>query len=141
MIPLDSEHRIKFSLPIYCDFVYLLRCLDEMLCMFFSSIIDSKVINNEGEGDGYGFVGLEYWGEFNRLVSVLLQVLFKYVMCNYSSLWKTIHSLLNIYIDFVSVFNVSEFILIDNPLDYDVKGQLNVFVTVHWCVEIKVCYF
>ena len=46
-----------------------------MLCMLFSKIIDSKVINNEGEGNGYVFVGLESWGDFNMLIYVLLQVL------------------------------------------------------------------
>ena len=43
--------------------------------MLFSNIIDYKLINNECEGHGYGFVGLDYWGEFNKLISVLLQAI------------------------------------------------------------------
>ena len=74
VIPFDSECRIKFPLRIDFDFVQLFECLDEMLCMLISNILNSKVIKNEGEGDGYGFMGPESWGEFYRLISLLLQV-------------------------------------------------------------------
>ena len=48
--------------------------------MLISNLLDSKVINNECEGDGYGFMGPEYLCEFNRFTSLLLQVIFKSVM-------------------------------------------------------------
>ena len=70
-----------------------------MLCMLFSNILDYKVINNKGEGYGYVFLGPDSWVGFNRMISVLLQVLLKYVMCNYLILWKTIHTLYNLNID------------------------------------------
>ena len=83
-------------------------------------------------------MGLESWGEFNRSRTVLLQVLFKYVMCNFSILWKTIHGCSNFDIEFSNVCNFRGVILIDNLLGYDVKGELLIFVAVHWCVDIKV---
>ena len=55
--PLDSERRIQLPFPINCDFLYLLECVDEMICRLISNILDFKVINNEVEGDGYSFVG------------------------------------------------------------------------------------
>ena len=91
-----------------------MRCLDEMLCMMFSNILYYKVINNEGELYGSGFMSTELWDELNRLISVLLQVLFKYFMWNSSSLWKTVHDLSNINIDFDIVWNFSDVIFIDN---------------------------
>ena len=119
---------------------HISECLDLMLCMFSSHIMYSKVINNEGEVDGSGFVGPYYWGEFNRLISVLLQVIFKYVMCDSSRLCKTIHVLLNTNIDCSIVRNVIEVILIDYLLGYHVKGKLHVSVMFSWCIVIKVCY-
>ena len=105
--------------------------------MLLSNTFYLKVINNGGEGYRSVLVGPESWGEFNRLISVLIQIIFKYVMCNYFSLWNTIHDLSNINIDFSVVGNVSEVISIDNFLGYDFKGKLYIFVTVHWYVEIK----
>ena len=105
--------------------------------MFLSNILDSIIITNEGEGDGSGFVGPESWCEVYKLISVILQVLLRSVMCNYSSLWKTIHSLSNIDIEFAIVCNFSEIIFTDNFLRYDINGKLHIFVTIHWCVEIK----
>ena len=61
-------------------------------------------------------------------------------MCNYSSLHKNIHALSNFNIDFAIVCNVSEFILINNILRCDVEVKLHIFVTVHWCADIKVWY-
>ena len=82
----------------------------------------------------------ESWGKCYRLISVILQVIFKSVICKYSILWKNIHTLLNTYIDFYIMWNVSEVVFIDNLLGFGVKGQFHVFVKVHWCVEIKVWY-
>ena len=76
VITFDGECRIKSPIQIDCDFVQSLKCLDEMLCIFISNTLDSKVINNEGEGNGSGFVGPESCGEFYWLISVLLQVYF-----------------------------------------------------------------
>ena len=75
--------------------------------MLLSSMIDSKFINNEGGRYGSGFVGPESWGEFNRLISVFLRVIFKSVMYNSSRLWKTIHEISNIDIDYSVVKNIS----------------------------------
>ena len=71
---------------------------------------------------------------------MILWVIFNLSMCNSSRLWKTIHPLSNIYIDFAVVCNFSEIIFIYILLGCYVKGKLNVFLMVHWCVEIKVCY-
>ena len=111
-----------------------------MLYMLFFNILDSKVIKNGGEGYGYGCFGPESWDKLNRLISVLLQVIFKYVMCDSSRLCKTIHVLLNTNIDCSIVRNVIEVILIDYLLGYHVKGKLHVSVMVNWCIVIKVCY-
>ena len=81
-----------------------------------------------------------YWGEFNRLISVLLQVLFKSVMCNYYRLCNTINYLLNLDIDSSIVCNVTDVTFIENLIGYYIKGQLHVFVTFHWCVEKKTIY-
>ena len=61
-------------------------------------------------------------------------------MWNSYRLWKTIHALSNLGTDFYVVCIFSEVIFINNLLGYYVKGQLNVFVMINWCVEIKVCY-
>ena len=100
IITLGGECRIQLPFPIDCDFVWILECLDEILCIFLSNIIDLKVTNNEVEGHRYGFVVLEYWDKFNRLISVILLVFFQSVMCNFSRLWKTIHALSNFDIEF-----------------------------------------
>ena len=74
LIPLDGEFRIQFPFPIDCDFVSFLDCSDEIICMLISNILDSKVIDNEGGGYGYGFLVPESRSEFKRLISVLPQV-------------------------------------------------------------------
>ena len=76
LIALDSEFRIQFPFPIDCDFVSLLDCSDEIICMLIFNILYYKVINNEGGGYVYEFVVPESWGEFKRLISVLPQVIF-----------------------------------------------------------------
>ena len=134
VIPLDNECRIKFPFPINCDFVKLLHCFNDIICMFLSNTLNSKVINNNCEGYWAGFVVPDSRGEFNRLISVFLQVIFKSFMFNSFRLWQTIHDLSNSNIDFYIVGNISEIIFIDNLLGYDVKGKLYIFVTVHCCV-------
>ena len=71
---------------------------------------------------------------------MILEVVFKSVACNYYIFWNTIHSLLNLDIDFAVVVNASEVILIDNLLGYYVRGFFYIFVMVHWCVEMKFWY-
>ena len=113
-----------------------------MICStgFFTTNLIPKSSKNEGEGYGSGFVGPESWGVFNRLIYTLLHAIFKFVMCNYCSLWKTIPALSDINVYFSAVCNFSEGIFINNLLEYDVKGHLHIYVTVHWCVEIKFPY-
>ena len=44
-------------------------------------------------------------------------------MYNSYSLWKTIHSLSDLYVDVSVVYNVSEVMFVDNLVEYDIKGQ------------------
>ena len=90
LIALDGEFRIQFPFPIDCDFVSLLDCSDEMICMLISNIIYYKVINNEGGGYVYGFVVPESWGGFKRLISVLPQLIFQFVVCNSPIFWNVV---------------------------------------------------
>ena len=90
VITLYIERRIHFPFPIDCDFVKFLECL-YVICMLILKHTWYQNHQNYGKIDGYGFVVPNYWGEFNRLISVLLQVLFKSVMCNYYRLCNTIN--------------------------------------------------
>ena len=52
-----SEYNLHSQLIF---FLQGLECLDEIICMFLSKILNLKVIKNEGEEDRSGFVPQDY---------------------------------------------------------------------------------
>ena len=56
LVPVNGESVEEVTGPVYGDGVEFLEGLDEMVSVLFADILDSKVVNDEGEKNGLGVV-------------------------------------------------------------------------------------
>ena len=99
VVPVECEAAVEAASPVGGDCVKVLKGFDEMPCVLVTDLFDAKVIDNEGKGDGSGFVAPEPRGEVGWLVAVLGQVLFETLIGDDASLGQTIHDFSNFDVD------------------------------------------
>jgi hypothetical protein len=99
VVPVKCEAAVEAASPVGGDCVKVLEGFDEMPCVLVTDVFYAKVIDDEGKGDGSGFVAPEPRGEVGRLVAVLGQVLFEALIGDDASLGQTIHAFSNFDVD------------------------------------------
>jgi hypothetical protein len=99
VVPVECEAAVEAASLVGGDCVKVLQGFDEMPCVLVTDVFYAKVIDDEGKGDGPGFVAPEPRGEVGRLVAVLGQVLFEALIGNDASLGQTIHAFSNFDVD------------------------------------------
>ena len=51
IVPGNSEAKVSRALPILRCLIVGVQCVQQVLCMFFFNVFDTKIINTEGKGD------------------------------------------------------------------------------------------
>jgi hypothetical protein len=59
VVPGKCKSNIECACPVCCDELFVFQNSHQVLCMFFSHILYSEVINTQGEGDWTGLVFVE----------------------------------------------------------------------------------
>jgi hypothetical protein len=54
IIPFKADATVECAIPVCGDGIRFRQALDQMFSMFLSDIFDTKIIDNQGEGDGTG---------------------------------------------------------------------------------------
>lgn len=107
--------------------------------MFDADLFHSKIIYTEGKRDGPPFMLPKSWGDGALAISICNQTRFKELLCNDTSLRKTIHTFLNPYID-VSIRScqLPKVVEFDEFLGYVGHFQSHELWVVHGCVEVEI---
>ena len=92
IVPVNGESAEKGTGPVDGDGVEFLEGLGEVVGVIFADVLDSKVINNEGENDGLGGVLPERRGSGNRGETKMGEVRFALVVCDVAVLFEAGHA-------------------------------------------------
>ena len=109
-----------------------------MIGIFFPSVLDTKIINNETKTYGVPCVTPEAWRVAYRSVAIATEETDQLLFVKDAGLGKTIHSTTYLHVDFAVVDNVSEFVVRDDFVGDGGDGDEYVFVIIHWCAKIVV---
>ena len=139
VVPFHVNANVSFPCPICGDFVVFFECVFEVICMFFSNIFYSEVIDHECELYWSCLVTPESWDEFALMISVFVESFFEEFVCEEACLWESVHAFDHLKVD--ETFRCdffSEFVFL-----YDFVGQVvelyaDVFWAYQWCHEIEV---
>ena len=96
VIPFESHAEVAFARPFCGDGVKGFEGGNKVVSMFFTHILDSKIINNKAESDRSSCVAIETMGEFARMVAEFCKVFNKMVIGEDSGLWEAIHAFDNL---------------------------------------------
>ena len=69
-----------------------------MLGIGFVNVLDAKIVDNKGEGNGSGIVDKETGSVFRWEVSCLGEYLLKFFVCKHSGLFETVHCSSDFYV-------------------------------------------
>ena len=96
IVPVNGESAEEGTGPVDGDFIEVLEGLDEVVGVLFANVLDTKVVNNEGESDGLGGVLPERRSSGNRGKSKVVEVIFEPVIGNAASLFESGHAFLDL---------------------------------------------
>ena len=94
-----------------CDGVFLTKMSNKVMECRDVGVLHAKIVNDEGELDGLGFVLEQTWGMLGGAVAAGCQVFDEIIMGESSSLRKSIHALCYLSIYSV-VFNFGEEVVV-----------------------------
>jgi hypothetical protein len=69
IVPVKRETTVLGAGPVSGDGVQFMETGQQMVSVLFAHIFDTKIINNETEGNGAGFVAEEAWGVGTGMVT------------------------------------------------------------------------
>jgi hypothetical protein len=73
---------MQYAIPVSGDSVEILECVKEMLRVFSPNVLDTKVVNDKGEGDVASVVSPESWGSRSGGIAVFGEMLVKLLVGN-----------------------------------------------------------
>jgi hypothetical protein len=89
----------KVPPPIRGDSVELTEGVEKMMGVIFAHILDTKVVNYQGESDRTGVVGSQGGGSRDGTVSILGKVKGELVVGNTAGLFEAWHPLSDLHVD------------------------------------------
>ena len=101
IVPGNCEAKVSRALPVLRYLIAGVRCVQQVLCMFFSNIFDTKIVNREGKGDRSPVMFPIARGSCTLLVTFCDQLCFKQLLCNDAGLWQSVHTFLDADIDII----------------------------------------
>ncbi len=77
VVPIQCYPDVSFACSIACKFAVFFECILEVLCMFFTNVFDTKIVDNQCElyGSCVGLPKFRY--QFALPVSVLVDAFFE----------------------------------------------------------------
>ena len=108
--------------------------------MLASQILDSKVVDDEGELDRPGFVFPKAWCVFGRDVAECGKVFAQLVVGDDAGLREAVHALVDFNANISVVNEWEELVLVDDFLRDYIDGESHVFVALHRGAIIKIFY-
>jgi hypothetical protein len=139
VVPIQCYLDVSFACPIACKFVVFFECILEMLCMFFASVFDAKIINNQCKLYGSCAVLPKSRYQFALPVSVFVEAFFEEFVGQESCLREAIHAALGSDVD-ASIFAgfLSELVFSDDFIGDITYLDLNEFGMMKRCHEVEV---
>jgi hypothetical protein len=96
VIPGECDATVEAAGPVCGGFVEEAKSGEYVFGMFLADVFDSKVVNNEGEGDGSCVVCEDTWRVTGGAVAVLGKMLAKADVGEISGLGEAVHSFANL---------------------------------------------
>ena len=82
VVPGEFDAAVEIAAPIFAQFfVLILYCCDQMIHILLSCVLDTKIIDDEGEGDWAGLVFPKAGRVLALVVPVGLKLLAKEFVC------------------------------------------------------------
>ena len=109
-----------------------------MLGVVFPDVLDSKVVDDEGESDGSSAVAEEAGSVGGSKVAVGGEVLGEAFVCEDACLRKAVHAFADFGQDVVVVDEGLQLVL-SHDVRWDIfDGDPNILVARHWCAEVEI---
>lgn len=138
VVPGKGHAKVEGAIPVSGDGVKGLKGCDEVLSMVAANVLDAKIINHEGEGDGSGLVVEEAVRVWDREVTGGGKVLDKTIIGYDASLGKAVHTFADFNEDPAVVDKRLELVVGHDARRDVCSGDVHVFKAFHWSVEVEV---
>jgi hypothetical protein len=76
VVPIECDAKIPSSVPVFFNFIVLLKCLDEVVEVSFVDVFNTEIVHDQCEADGSPVIFPVPWCDFALAVSCLKQALF-----------------------------------------------------------------
>ena len=95
IIPIKGESKVAIAFQILCDVIFFFDAFDEVVSMFLTNILYSKIVHEKREIDRPAFMCSHTGCNLALLVVMGIEACFKEFLGKYSTLGKPIHSALD----------------------------------------------
>ncbi len=139
VVPVHVHAKVLVSVPANGTFVVFLKNLREMVGVLPPNILDAKVIDTESEQERLPVMFPKARCDMALTVAMLVEALFKEILCKDACLWETIHSLLYFDVDCTVVGSQVNEVVGFDKIGREVAGfHAHVFWLVNWGVEVEI---
>ena len=99
VVPVKIDEDVSVAFLVRLHGVVVLECFFEVEGVGFVDKFHPKVVNNESERDGSGFVEVESWGVLGRVVVTSGEDFFKLLVGKFAGLFEAVDGLTNFHVD------------------------------------------
>ena len=139
VIPVEVDAAEGVGVPVGFDVVVLLQDGEEITSVLVVGILDSKVIDDEDEGDGLCRVLPIARGVRARQVTMGGKAGAQEFICEFTGLGQSVHAFFDSDVDPpMGVDEVEQVILVNDFLWNESNGYAHEFRAVEWGIEVKV---
>jgi hypothetical protein len=138
VIPIRFDAAVEIAHPILGKSIFCFNHCNQMAHVLLTLVFHSKIIDNEGEGDGMCYVFPETWGILAFVITMGGEMLAKELVGKDASLWLSPDNFSHLKVEVASNNLLLKVVLGNNTRWEQTDGHLRVFVPVKCCCEVKI---